>query len=300
MAFTIRQLEIFVEAAKDENFRITADRLGISQPSISNHIKALEQKAGARLFDRQRGSTARLSALGRDLLDQARLLLREANKVQLGATAGSAQSYVLRVAAGPYLIDQWIRPCLPDYYARGQVPNVELILSAPGEEMLSMLRSGKVDVAFFTGRPPVAPDLTIETLRRVTSSLFGTSALVEAVGSDPARISAAPMIMMPDNTPHNDWLINALADACIYPSNVVARPQFTDVAMGLALNGTGLAMLFDEEAAPATTRGQLHRVPVDFEPGYRLMLSRKGFDDARGRLAIDHLRRTLQAGRAAN
>jgi len=33
MTITFRQIEVFVEAAKDNNFRKTADRLGISQPS---------------------------------------------------------------------------------------------------------------------------------------------------------------------------------------------------------------------------------------------------------------------------
>jgi hypothetical protein len=44
MSITFRQLEIFVAAATDCNFRCTADRLGVSQPSISNQIRALEEQ----------------------------------------------------------------------------------------------------------------------------------------------------------------------------------------------------------------------------------------------------------------
>jgi LysR family transcriptional regulator, low CO2-responsive transcriptional regulator len=34
--YTIRQLEVFVEAARDCNFARTAERLGISQPAVSD------------------------------------------------------------------------------------------------------------------------------------------------------------------------------------------------------------------------------------------------------------------------
>lgn len=35
MALTFRKLEVFVAVAEDGNFRRAADRLGISQPSVS-------------------------------------------------------------------------------------------------------------------------------------------------------------------------------------------------------------------------------------------------------------------------
>ncbi|NBC37426.1 LysR family transcriptional regulator [Novosphingobium sp. FSY-8] len=292
MTFTFRQLEIFVEAAADENFRITAERLGISQPSVSNHITALENKAGGQLFERRRGSAARLSPFGRDMLDQARMLLRESRKMP---DHGQRQdpSYTLRVAAGAYLVDYCIRPSLAQYYAAGNLPNIELIPAFPGNEMVSLLRSGRVDLACYTGRPISFPDVDCEVLRRVSVGLYGTPALVAPLEADIARISAAPIIMLPVSAPANDWMLNTLTNAGIYPRLVAARAQFVDVLTELVVQGVGLGLLFDEEGLPLAEAGRLVRLPLEFDPGFRVMLTRRGFRDPRAKGAVAHVRNAL-------
>ena len=45
-------LRIFVTAAETENFTRTAQRLHMSQPSVSQHIQNLEQQLGIELFER--------------------------------------------------------------------------------------------------------------------------------------------------------------------------------------------------------------------------------------------------------
>ena len=75
MSITFRQLEIFVSAAADCNFRRTADRLGVSQPSISNQIRALEGHLGHSLFERRRGSPPVLSEQGQVFLEKAKELV---------------------------------------------------------------------------------------------------------------------------------------------------------------------------------------------------------------------------------
>jgi len=71
MALTFRKLEVFVAVAESGNFRKAAERLGISQPSVSSQVKAMERYLGYQLFNRRRGAPAELSALGRDFLARA-------------------------------------------------------------------------------------------------------------------------------------------------------------------------------------------------------------------------------------
>jgi molybdate transport repressor ModE-like protein len=68
MALTFRKLEVFVAVAELGNFRKAAERLGISQPSVSSQVKAMERYLGYELFERRRGGPAALSAHGRDFL----------------------------------------------------------------------------------------------------------------------------------------------------------------------------------------------------------------------------------------
>ncbi|HUG73332.1 MAG TPA: LysR family transcriptional regulator, partial [Steroidobacteraceae bacterium] len=116
MSITFRQLEIFVAAAGDCNFRRTAERMGVSQPSISNQIRALEGHLGHTLFERRRGSPPTLSDEGRVFLGKARELVvgRHEMEQQSRHTRGP-RAIRLAVTATPLLLDAYIRPRLPAF-----------------------------------------------------------------------------------------------------------------------------------------------------------------------------------------
>jgi DNA-binding transcriptional LysR family regulator len=49
---TIRQLEVFLAVAREGSFSQAAERIHLSQPTLSGHVAELEQELGARLFVR--------------------------------------------------------------------------------------------------------------------------------------------------------------------------------------------------------------------------------------------------------
>lgn len=291
MDFTIRQLQVFVEAARDENFRTTADRLGISQPSMSNHILALERKTGTRLFERDRGMAARLSPLGKELLEQAKVLLREASKLQPDDEASAIGQATLRVAAGTYLVDRWIRPQLPNFHLLADVANLEFLRVASVNEMISQLRKGQADVAFYTGQPAAARGISVERLRRVTVGLYATPA-VAAEAAD-TGLDNAPFLMTPADSESELWQRTILSELNIFPANVVARSQYPDVQLELARKGAGIAILFDEEAREDVAAGKLVRLGYEFAPGYRCMLYQDRITNPRKLRAVEFLKELL-------
>ena len=70
--FTLRQLEVFSSLCATRSFRRSAEMLGISQASVSNQMKALEDQLGITLFARRPGQRPTLTPEGMAFLDDLR------------------------------------------------------------------------------------------------------------------------------------------------------------------------------------------------------------------------------------
>ena len=77
----MRKLRYFVAVAEELNFGRAAARLHIAQPVLSRHIRSFESDLGVQLFVRDSRGTE-LTIVGKQLLDDARFLLSEANAMQ--------------------------------------------------------------------------------------------------------------------------------------------------------------------------------------------------------------------------
>jgi DNA-binding transcriptional LysR family regulator len=74
----LRTLRHVDALARKLSFTRAAEELGLSQSALSRSIQNVEQNAGVRLFDRDRGGV-RLTPIGRDFVQRAAALLREAD-----------------------------------------------------------------------------------------------------------------------------------------------------------------------------------------------------------------------------
>lgn len=105
---SLRQLEYLVALADVLHFRKAAERMHVSQPSLSGQIKELELRLGASLVERDRHST-RLTPVGKATADQARRILSEVETLcDLAKTSGESLGGTIRLGVpptlGPYLL----------------------------------------------------------------------------------------------------------------------------------------------------------------------------------------------------
>src|SRR6266496_2856110 len=109
----IRQLACFVAVVDEGSFTRAARRIGITQPSLSQHIRALEEELDGAVLERlSRGIT--LTPAGRSLLPEARAAVRAVERGRRGARAALALeageleiATVLSMAVG--LLPRYIR-----------------------------------------------------------------------------------------------------------------------------------------------------------------------------------------------
>lgn len=106
----LERLRIFIDAAESLSFSEAAKRMHLTQPTVSHHIKTLEQSLGVELFDRS-GSGVKLTEAGRLLLPWAQKLVRQAIEVQdMMAFFDEGIAGQLRIAcsttAGKYILPQ--------------------------------------------------------------------------------------------------------------------------------------------------------------------------------------------------
>lgn len=261
MAITFRQLEIFVAAAHDCNFRRTADRLGVSQPSISNQIRALEGHLGHSLFERRRGSPPTLSEEGHLFLEKAKeLTLGRHEMEQQGAAQRGTRAIRLSVTAGPLLLDAYIRPRMAEFCENHPQIQLDFVQIHPTRGAVPMVLSGEVDLAVFTGDFVTDDRLQAEVVKTVACSIFASPALARRAARPGAKISDLPFIMPPDDFKPTRFMARTLREVGVEPTNIIARSQFPDVTANMCLEGRGCAVLFDHFAASALAEGRIVRI----------------------------------------
>ncbi len=95
--YSLRQLEVFLATAREQNVTRAAQSLAMSQSAASGSLRELEARFGVQLFDRV-GKRLQLSELGRQLRPQAENLLAQARDFER-ALAGQGVRGELRIGA---------------------------------------------------------------------------------------------------------------------------------------------------------------------------------------------------------
>lgn len=142
----IHQLRYFLALARERNFTRAAERCAVSQPSLSQQVRKLEDELGEPLFRRARHATV-LTPAGERLLPRARRILEETKSIreEVGVEAGEVRGAV-RLGAiptvAPYLLPELLGSAL------GSHPGLEVRLQEETTATLvERLREGELDFA---------------------------------------------------------------------------------------------------------------------------------------------------------
>jgi len=135
----LKQLRAFCHAARSGSVSAAAEKICLSQPTVSLQIQALEREFGTVLFER-RGPKIRLTPEGELLYELAQPLVEGMDKLQetFSLQCGRVDQGTLDIAAGESTIRRFSE----------RYPGIELRLhNVTGRDGLAMLRADEVDLA---------------------------------------------------------------------------------------------------------------------------------------------------------
>ncbi|MDW3206884.1 MAG: LysR substrate-binding domain-containing protein [Alphaproteobacteria bacterium] len=182
MSVNHSQLRAFHHVANEGSFTRAAQALGVSQPTLSAQVKALEDGYGVRLFDR-RGRRIALTPLAQDLL---------AVTEQVFALEGEAEALLSGIrdpARGALAIGTESPHHAMTFLAGLKTRHDGLVLSVSvggARSVLRDLREYRCDVAVLSN-PPDAPDLFAVPFRR--DRLVAIAPASEPEGDAPIPLS---------------------------------------------------------------------------------------------------------------
>jgi DNA-binding transcriptional LysR family regulator len=134
-------------------FSLAAAALDIAQASVSAHIKSLEAQVGQPLFIRGPGRAPKLTEAGKMIYAYALDVLKRHSEASAGLRALDTQRASVVVAA-PHFASKRLPSSLAAFAA--DHPNVKLVIRrVPGSEVISLLRSGNVDLGMIFAQEPM-------------------------------------------------------------------------------------------------------------------------------------------------
>jgi DNA-binding transcriptional LysR family regulator len=152
----LHQLALFVRTVESGSFSKAAREFGLSQPSVSRAVAALERRLGVKLLVR---TTRQISATdaGEALLGRARDALLAIDDAESAARGADRLSGVLRVALPPEYGVRRIVPLLTAFFVRHPELKIDLMMSDRYENLIAegadlALRIGELPDSSFVAR----------------------------------------------------------------------------------------------------------------------------------------------------
>ena len=132
--------KIFVFVAKEGNITKASEKLNISQPAVTKHIKNLEEQLGVTLFKRNK--------YGMELTDKGRELYKEVSESILKiykAEERVRSNRNIHLGSHVTMLSRMFGKCIADYYELNPNSQIE-VTNETFNDMLNMLENQKLDI----------------------------------------------------------------------------------------------------------------------------------------------------------
>jgi LysR family cyn operon transcriptional activator len=213
----IRHLRYFLTVAETENFTRAAERLGVTQPNVSQQIKDLEDKLGTPLL-RRLGKRARMTDAGAAFATAARIVLRKLEDARdsvryvSGGLAG-----LLEISTAPLVNLAWVPPVLERMLH--EFPGVTINVTERATHIIETeVEAGRCDIGLgiLSHR---SPNLHCEMLAKDSLALVVSEShpLAEARSVEVKGLADQRLVLLPSTFDVRHWAEDLFRRAHLRP-----------------------------------------------------------------------------------
>jgi DNA-binding transcriptional LysR family regulator len=291
-------LEVFAQVVEAGSFTAAASSLGMTKSSVSETVRALEDRLGVRLLDRTT-RRVRPTEAGRAFYARCRRALAEARAARLEVqTHQSIPTGQLRIAAPEGFARRYLVPGLPGFLAAHPAMEIDLV---EGSGLVRLVEE-RFDLAIRVAR---SPDEGLVVRRLATSRPIVVAAPGYLAGHGvPTRPEDAVRHRCVGYSPlhwAHTWRFTGRANGAPSEHVIPVRPVLLlnsiEALAAAARSGIGLTVLPDWAVTEEFAAGSLTRVLSDFDApasGIYAVYPTNRLITPAIRVFVDHLARELR------
>ena len=254
------QLEAYLQVAEHRNFSRAAEALGLTQPSVTARIQALERDLGESLFERN-GRGVRLTEVGEAFLPHVQRVLKALHdgkdavqslrKLELGT---------LRLGAAP-TISTYVLPALLKEFS-SRYPGLDVSVRTDySQQIVQMVLADEVQMGLERGT--THPE--VETIPLYSDDVILVTAaddpFAEQGAVDIKDIATRRLIMFNRGSSYYALVDNALREAGV-PVSPAMELDNMEATKKMVEEGLGIALLPRVAVAQEIDRGELREIEI--------------------------------------
>lgn len=260
MIGNLEYYKVFYYTAKLGSATGAANELSISQPAVSQSLKALEQSLGVTLFQRaSRG--VRLTAEGQVLYSYVSYVEKGYEQIEQGVEMVKQMMDLeqgeVHIGASDMTLKFYLLPFLEEFHELH--PGIKVIVAnAPTPETLKLLRGGKIDFGVVSAPFDPGDDLYGETVREIEDVFVAGRRFISYKNKmlDLQELEQLPMIFLEGNTSTRRYM-----DTYLSGNSVMLQPEFelstSDMIVQFALRNLGIGCVVRDFASEELESGRL-------------------------------------------
>ncbi|SCZ05670.1 LysR family transcriptional regulator [Microvirga guangxiensis] len=258
-----RNIETFFWAAALGSLRAASEKLGTTQPAVSQRIASLEAALGVRLFERDvRGVT--LTAKGQEMLSHAERMMQARGDMLKAAQDQNVMSGTVRIGVAETIVQTWLSTFIEEVHSA--YPALILEIEVDSSHVLrTQLMSRQIDIAFLMG--PILEE-RIENLPLCTYSLAWVASPKLQLGGGVCTledIASRPIITHPSNSSPYRVVRDMLMRAGVKTPRMYGSASVSMIVR-MTLDGIGTAVITPVFLERELAAGELQILDVKSDP----------------------------------